>query len=280
MLRKERLKRQRAETASFPAFSPFARVDAVRTAPRDDKTITIGDRMYRALDTGGSIKLVPYDPLYTPADRAAQKEGVVRALFMAGHPIGAMAYGGATLAGAPQETRDAVLVAGGLVDGMGAGGRAPIRTPRLQAPGPQVKVPRTPKVRFRPLTPSGQPTGVTASITPDMLRTGSKARRRIAPPDFVAGDSRGHLYGNELGGTGADRRNLITITQTPTNSPQMSSFEGAVARRVRAGEAIEYSSTPLYGPRSLAPSGILLTATGPREPPRALYIQNPAGRRR
>lgn len=69
----------------------------------------------------------------------------------------------------------------------------------------------------------------------------------------------------------------MTLTQTPTNSPQMSSFENDLARRVRAGEVIDYSVTPLYGDGALAPAAVLLTAAGTRSQPTARVIWNPAG---
>jgi hypothetical protein len=259
---------------SFPSFSPFAGPDAVRNAPRDNNTISIGGQMYRAVDTGRAIKLVPFDPLYTPAERAAQAEGVVRALFMAEHPLSTVAYG--ALGNAPQRTRDAVLFAGGVAEGAMRGGA---RTPRLRPQSPLIKALREP-IRIGELNAKGQATGVAASVTRAMLGTGTRANQGIRPPGFVAGDSRGHLQANQLGGSGDDDRNLVTLTQNPANSPRMSTFEDAVKRRVRAGEAIEYVVKPLYRDGLLPPSAILMTATGPRHPPVARLVRNPAGHRR
>jgi hypothetical protein len=76
-------------------------------------------------------------------------------------------------------------------------------------------------------------------------------------------------------------QDLVTITQHPTNSPQMRDYEQDVARRVRAGEVVEYSVVPLYNEGMLPPSTIVMTAHGSRGgAPSGRIILNPAGRRR
>lgn len=275
-----------------PAFAPFGLVDSIRRAPRRGDTVIVGQQAYREVDNGRANVLIPVDdPL-----RAAQREAIVRALFMAGHTFGTMGYGVAATAGAPQRTRDAALLAGGLVDDV-ATGRAsrsgPVRRTRLSPHG-QVAPPSLERDRIRlgELNANQQATRVTATLTKDLLGTGSEASRRIWPPGFLGGrepyfsrgqgpylDARGHLLGNQLGGRGDDARNLVTLTQGPSNSPQMRSFEHAVARRLRAGEAIEYSAVPMYRQGALPPSAILVTATGSRARPVARLIHNPAAYR-
>ena len=276
MIREDRRREQGAKT--FPAFSPYGGIDAVRNAPRQSSTMLIGRPMYPPVDNGRAIKLVPIDPLYTPAERAAQRDGVVRALFMADHSLGTMAYAAAAMMGASQKTRDAALLGGGLADEAAIGARSPGAV-RLRQPTPKIKSPREP-VRQGELNEQGQPSGFNASMTRGMLAGGTRPKRSIRPPGFEAGDSRGHVRAKQLGGLGEDDRNLMTLTQFPTNSPQMSTFENAVKRRVLAGEAVEYMVKPLYREGSLPPSTILLTATGPRHPPAARVIRNPAGHRR
>lgn len=56
----------------------------------------------------------------------------------------------------------------------------------------------------------------------------------------------------------------------------MRDFENGVARRVKAGEVVEYSATPLYSPGVLPPSSVLVTALGSRGAPSARLIHNPA----
>jgi hypothetical protein len=75
-------------------------------------------------------------------------------------------------------------------------------------------------------------------------------------------------------------RNLVTLTHKGANTPQMQGFERGVARRVRGGEVVEYSATPMYRDGVLPPSAILMTAHGSRGAPSARIINNPAGRRR
>ncbi|PXW72726.1 hypothetical protein C7964_101842, partial [Loktanella sp. PT4BL] len=53
----------------------------------------------------------------------------------------------------------------------------------------------------------GRPTGVTSTITQDMIGTGSSASSSFRPPGFEGGannHSRGHLFANILGGSGTD----------------------------------------------------------------------------
>jgi hypothetical protein len=58
---------------------------------------------------------------------------------------------------------------------------------------------------FGELDEFGRPTGVRAVITEDMIGTGSPAAQRIRPPGFgggAVGHARGHLLGDQLGGSG------------------------------------------------------------------------------
>ncbi|MCW1929656.1 DNA/RNA non-specific endonuclease, partial [Bhargavaea beijingensis] len=114
----------------------------------------------------------------------------------------------------------------------------------------------------------GRPTGVTATITQDMIGTGSKASQSIKPPGFLGGGpgspghARGHLLGNQLGGPGKDARNLVTLYQTPVNSPVMRDFESSVRVAVEKGEVVRYQSIPIYEGNNLIPKGITLKARG------------------
>lgn len=153
---------------------------------------------------------------------------------------------------------------------------------RAQAAPPSTQ---RPSIRLRGLNEKGQAQGVTSTITTPMLGTGSKAHWRRRPPGWqgngsVYNEARAHLQGADLGGSGRDLRNLVTLTRNPANSPYMREFERTVAQRVRDGEVIEYSATPLYSDGVLPPRSILLTAIGSRGAPIARLIQNPAGRPR
>ncbi len=111
----------------------------------------------------------------------------------------------------------------------------------------------------------GRTTGIEATITPDMIGTGSTAKPSIKPAGFggqAQGHARGHLLGNQLGGAGNDPRNLVTIYQNPVNHPVMSSIERSVRKTVEGGQIVNYKVTPIYQGNNLIPSGITIQAQG------------------
>ena len=90
-------------------------------------------------------------------------------------------------------------------------------------------------VTYDELDSLGRTTGIEAAITQDMIGTGSPAKSSIKPAGFggqAQGHARGHLLGNQLGGSGSDPRNLVTIYQNPVNHPLMSSIEANVRKAV------------------------------------------------
>lgn len=290
MIRQERLKRQAAQDTAFDStatagsadyFSPFRkRVDDLDLRPRPDLVAPADGR-----DIDPRCIVQSDGSTGSPGELAEQQRAIQKALFMADHPLGAAAYGLAALTGASPQVRDGALVAGGFADAamMGAAPTgAPIRgraaAPQARSEAPALNAP----VRLRELNSNAQPMGVNAAITRSALGTGTRVPTWLKPPGWQddAGLARGHILGKQLGGLGEDRRNAVTLTQKPTNSPRMRDFENMVARRVRAGEVVEYSATPLYSDGILPPGGMLLTAHGSRGDPRALFIQNPAGQRR
>lgn len=276
--------------ADAPRLSQFDwRLEDLNLTPRQGRTVTIGRQTYREVDNGRANVVVPIgDPLRSPAEYAEQQQALRQAARFAQSPFGALAYNALALAGAPKRVRDAGLGVGEVVDAV-AGGRAvrtgPVRRQPL-SPGGQVAAPTLKRqpIRLRELNNDGQAQGAIATLTAPMLGTGTAASQSLRPPGFISGrdplfDARGHLLAKRLGGRGDDPRNLVTLTRH-ANSPQMSGFESAVAGRVRAGEVVEYSSTPLYRQGASAPTGILVTASGSRGAPAARFIPNPAGRRR
>ena len=87
----------------------------------------------------------------------------------------------------------------------------------------------------------------------------------IRPPGFggqAAGHARGHLLGNQLGGSGTDARNLVTLFQNPANHPTMSAFEAQVRAAVEAGQVVDYWAIPVYQGSNLTPVGVTLRARG------------------
>lgn len=278
----------RSQASPFTRFpSPFEhRLDFRDEGAGLRQTVTIGGQTYREIDNGRANVLVPVDdPLRPPALVAQQRKAIVDSLFMAEHPVAGGLSGVAAMFGASPRTRDRAMMAGAAADAVLSivtpRGRAPVRHPAPAKQG-QIAAPGLKRDNIRPseLNALGQAGRVEATAVAPMLGTGTKAYWRRRPPGFESGYDRGHLYPRALGGSGKDRRNLVTLTPQPTNRTHMVSFEREVAGRVRSGEVVEYSSTPLYTPGVLPPGAILLTATGSRGTQMARVVPNPAGRQR
>ena len=123
----------------------------------------------------------------------------------------------------------------------------------------------TGSITYGELDSLGRTTGIEATITSDMIGTGSPAKSSIKPAGFggqAQGHARGHLLGNQLGGSGSDPRNLVTIYQNPVNHPVMSSIEANVRKAVEGGQIVNYKVTPIYEGNNLIPRGITLQAQG------------------
>jgi hypothetical protein len=256
-------------------------LDRLHQAP--NQTVTVGDRRYSVVDTGRADALVPDDDsLAPPAELEERRRAIERVLFMADHPLGSVAYGLTALANGSPNARDRALMAGGLIDAammgaepFGASVRGPVRSPPRQPALPSL--PRQP-IRLGELNENGQATGAGATVTEPMLGTGTKSDRRLRPPGWLGNgrtynQARAHLLGRQLGGTGRDMRNLVTLPQNRSNWPDMGTFENALARKVRAGEVLEYMVNPLYSEGIQAPTGILQTAYGSRSAPMARFVQ-------
>jgi hypothetical protein len=138
------------------------------------------------------------------------------------------------------------------------------------------------RTRYGSLDNLGRPTGVSASIDRSMIRTGTPANAGIRPPGFTGGmpignQARGHLLGNQLGGSGDLPENLVTLTHNPTNSPVMRGFENQVRGAIENGETVQLSSTPIYNGDGLVPRGIHMEAHGSGGFCLDVCIVNPAG---
>jgi RHS repeat-associated protein len=127
----------------------------------------------------------------------------------------------------------------------------------------------------------GRPTGVRATITDDMIGTGTPANRSIEPPGWDqmgANRARGHLLGRQLGGSGDEPLNLVSMEQTPANSPVMRDFESQTRAAVEGGQTVEYSSTPIYNGDNPIPQGITIRAQGSGGFDQWVTVLNPPGR--
>ncbi|MEZ5993108.1 MAG: DNA/RNA non-specific endonuclease [Planctomycetota bacterium] len=146
---------------------------------------------------------------------------------------------------------------------------------------PFVFVHNAPCAIYGELDHLGRPTGVSVEITQDMIGTGSSASRRIRPPGFKGGASnqaRGHLWGKQLGGSGSEVRNLVTIQQNPANTPFMRDFETLVRQAVENGETVQYRVVPIYEGENLVPRGVTIHANGSKGFSLDLTVLNPAAK--
>jgi hypothetical protein len=125
--------------------------------------------------------------------------------------------------------------------------------------------PARPGIVVSELDELGRSTGAAATITRDMLRTGTRVSSSVQVAGYggrAVGHAKGHLIGRLLGGSGDDARNLTTLFQNPANTPVMSSFERQVARAVEAGQTVRYEVVPIYRGTELVPRAVTMRATG------------------
>jgi hypothetical protein len=249
--------------------------------------VKIRGQWYRTGDDGQRNTLVPIDdPTVSPAERAAQRAAYEDAFYMAENPLAGVGYAIATAGGASPEGRRTAMLVGGAANAalyaaapLGAR-RAPVR------PAPQsrsVDVGTRPAIRYGPVGDTGQASGASASFTKSMVSTGGKARRSVTPPGWLGngrehGQDRSHTIPKQLGGTGRTLQELVTLFQRP-NRVLMQAFENQVARRVKAGEVVDYWTRPLYGSRTSAPSAVAMSANGSRGPIRPVIVFNRKGPR-
>jgi RHS repeat-associated protein len=121
-------------------------------------------------------------------------------------------------------------------------------------------------ITYGPLDALGRPTGARATLTEDLLGTGSGANRRILPPgwDDLPSDNRGrgHLIGQQYGGSGNDPENLIAMYQNHANSPTMRDVENGIAASVAGGETVNLQVTPVYVGDEPVARGVTIDAQG------------------
>lgn len=262
--------------------------------PPPGSPFMMGGRWYRQVDNGRADTLAPVDdPTVPPVQRAQRRAAIKRAFLMANSPMAGGAYGLATLAGASPEARNRAMMAGGTVDAV-MEGVAPLGVRHARATGyrpaqpllsTEMTIGRKP-IRYGRTTESGQATAGDATITRSMIGTGEGVNDALKPPGWPPGRGgdnnvgRGHVMARNLGGAASSLDQVFTITQNPTNHPQMSGYEADVARRVRQGEVVDYFVRPLYDAPNSAPSMILMSAQGSRGDFTPRLIPNPIGGRR
>lgn len=126
-------------------------------------------------------------------------------------------------------------------------------------------------ITYRPLDSLGRPTGTVAVVTKGMINTGTKAT--VTPPGYQselgATHHKGHLIAKELGGSGADSRNVATMQSHVNNAGSrnslinggtlgMRSFERQVRHMVESGEIVALEVTPSYKGTNLVARGFTI----------------------
>jgi len=288
MLRQVRLKAAINEASAGEESAFSGKPYSVVTDPNlrflfEDPKQPVGAPDNRTLDARDMVQ--PRNPQPLPGELAAQQQALDRVAVMASNPLAAAACGVASLIGASPQTRDRALSVGSAADALiigaapfGASRPGRIAPPRAGSPVQQFEAGA---IRYRELNAYGQAMGVNSTLRSQLLGTGTDAYRRRTPPGWLGNgneynQARAHLLGRQLGGVGKDARNLVTMTHNGANTPQMRDFENGVARRVAAGEVVQYSAMPIYDGGVGPPAGVLLTAHGPNESS-ARYIHNPTG---
>lgn len=107
-----------------------------------------------------------------------------------------------------------------------------------------------------------QRTGIQACLTEPMPE-GSIVPDRFFPPGYkrYSGLHRSHLLGKQLGGSGKEPANVVTLFRE-VNTPAMRGYENMVRDALRApGAKVMYTSKPLYRGPEDTPSAVWLTAT-------------------
>lgn len=226
----------------------------------------------------------PIRPPVSAAQLAAQRQAIDRAFFMADSPLAGTAYGLATALGASPRARDIVTVAGAAADALVQGAaprgaliRARPSPPPRPTPGPQPL--DLPPIGYRERDELGRARGINGILVAPLAATTERVPEGLVPPGLQPRglgywNEKLHLAARQLGGSNEDPRNFAAGTRSPTNS-EMQVFENKTARRVRGGERVDYSVTPLYGPVELPPELFLMTASGPKEGPVARLVRNP-----
>jgi len=196
------------------------------------------------LDEDGELKLLQIQ------EAGLSPGPLLRLLGAGGKALSASTAAARAAARLPAAAR-AALIARGVLPGAS----------RIRPPLP----PSTPGTALGELDALGRTTGAAATITREMLGTGTAASRSILPAGFAGGSAnhaRGHLISRLLGGSGRDPRNLTTLYQNPVNTPVMRGFEQQVANAVRGGQTVRYEVVPIYRGSELIPRGVTLRATG------------------
>ncbi|NMG10280.1 DNA/RNA non-specific endonuclease [Brasilonema sp. UFV-L1] len=156
-----------------------------------------------------------------------------------------------------------------LVDAHRGETRLPDEVPRFLPSGRRV-APTGGYIIYKGIV-NGQRKGVTARITPSMLRQGSPAQYDF--PFFTRRTGhyivRAHLLARVLGGDGSNPRNLVPLYHYRNNLPMYQDIERRILKHVEKRGVVNFSATPEYrrpanDPLSVLPTHIVIRATNNR----------------
>ncbi|MEU9064017.1 DNA/RNA non-specific endonuclease [Streptomyces sp. NPDC048430] len=142
-------------------------------------------------------------------------------------------------------------------------------------------------IRYGRLDHLGRPTGVYACLRPEIIDADKGTRAgKLRPPGWrgdgkAFNEARGHLLAARLGGPGTGPlawHNLVTETQTPTNSPdQRDQVEDKIFDQVKTHkEVVQYSIRPVYEGANPIPIRLEFTAFGNKGYTFTHSLENPA----
>ncbi|GAA3742262.1 polymorphic toxin-type HINT domain-containing protein [Salinactinospora qingdaonensis] len=128
-------------------------------------------------------------------------------------------------------------------------------------------------VKYGPIV-AGKRTGTVGRYcSPEDLKGGSEADKHYNPPGWPHRNdfdselrsypfNRGHLAARELGGSGEDRRNLVTLHRSANAPGGMRPLEMKIKNAVKSGQIVVSRTTPIYVEEQDMPAYIHMKATG------------------
>jgi hypothetical protein len=115
---------------------------------------------------------------------------------------------------------------------------------------------------------NGRPTGVVGELVPSDLHTGSRSSSDVNPLGLTTGEldplgaRRGHLLGNQFGGSGRDLGNLAWMHERINNSDFKMGFENPLRKALKSGRSVRFGVRPKYRGDEMAPHAVEVWATG------------------
>ena len=257
--------------------------------PDGNNVISVGGQQYLGIDNGRANVLTPYTfaTALNGVDPLQRQRDLNRLDALVNSPLGAGAYGAATLAGASPDARDRALAWGYAMDTALQGRLDTAIGPEISPAGPEGPVSESPlrwQNHYGTKDELDRATGVTAIVTPENRQGAKRTAPSLEPVGFDRArnqelkQQRGHLLARGLGGIHNDTRNFAMLDNS-TNGKSMQVFESELIRRVKGGEVMNYWVKPLYQGGNLLPNRIMLTAIGSRGFQGGIILDNPAARR-